>query len=400
MWPLHHSNESFKNVFVKSGDYICFEITESTSKIPEKIYQLSRLYVVLKDSGFIGKSSRIAAMGIIVDSDREEFPIAAEKARNFLKGVANTPDLAKNMINSSIPTFLLHVPMPNIYSSIERLKEDGLPKQIEELANGEDEMKIEMKKQMAELANGQEQMKIDQEQMKIEMKKQMAELANGQDQQMQELKLCIQGLVNGQGQFKKQVEQSRLCVKRLIESPQALTTLSDMEQPLKNYSCACFSSEKFLVFSKCRTIWHSIMESTNLGIFEQQLISLVAVADTCLHGLPAPQLVTYQAFPAPGRTFPNMGDGIPDSLGAAAQRKIRGTDGLLQDDALRFLWWLADRSANKETAALDGLQLKASLSFAAIIAGAFRKTFAIGFCSRLMLFKNASDEITSILQWH
>jgi len=72
---------------------------------------------------------------------------------------------------------------------------------------------------------------------------------------------------------------------------------------------------------------------------------------------------------------------------------IVSTDGLLQDDALRFLWWLADRSANKETAALDGLsasqdvsgdptckrirsrifrQLKASLSFAAIIAGAFR----------------------------
>jgi len=100
-------------------------------------------------------------------------------------------------------------------------------------------------------------------------------------------------------------------------------------------------------------------------------------------------------------------------LQAAAQRKIRGhrnayaqhvppkaflpiiasTDGLLQDDALRFLWWLADRSANKETAALDGLsasqdvsgdptckrirsrifrQLKASLSYAAIIAGASR----------------------------
>ncbi|EKX39896.1 hypothetical protein GUITHDRAFT_113889 [Guillardia theta CCMP2712] len=245
MWPLHHSNESFKNVFVKSGDYICFEITESTSKIPEKIYQLSRLYVVLKDY-FIGKSSRIAAMGIIVDSDREEFPIAAEKARNFLKGVANTPDLAKNMINSSIPTFLLHIPMPNIYSSIERLKEDEMKiemkkqmaelasgqdemkiemkkqmaelasgqdemkiemkKQMAELASGQDEMKIEMKKQMAELANGQDEMKIEQEQMKIEMKKQMAELANGQDQQMQELKLCIQGeVVNGQGQFKKQV---------------------------------------------------------------------------------------------------------------------------------------------------------------------------------------------------
>ena len=30
------------------------------------------------------------------------------------------------------------------------------------------------------------------------------------------------------------------------------------------------------------------------------------------------------------------------------------SDGLLQDDALRFLWWLADRSANKETAALSG----------------------------------------------
>ncbi|EKX36358.1 hypothetical protein GUITHDRAFT_117467 [Guillardia theta CCMP2712] len=34
---------------------------------------------------------------------------------------------------------------------------------------------------------------------------------------------------------------------------------------------------------------------------------------------------------------------------------IVSTDGLLQDDALRFLWWLADRSANKETAALDFL---------------------------------------------
>ena len=109
-------------------------------------------------------------------------------------------------------------------------------------------------------------------------------------------------------------------------------------------------------------------------------------------------------------------DGIPNlarsKLQAAAQRKIRGhryayalhvppkaflpiiasTAGLLQDDVLRFLW-LVDRSAYKETAALDGLsasqdvsgdptckrirsrifrQLKASLSFAAIIAGAYR----------------------------
>ena len=39
-------------------------------------------------------------------------------------------------------------------------------------------------------------------------------------------------------------------------------------------------------FTPQRTIWHSTMESTNLGIFEQQPISLVAAADKFLHGLP------------------------------------------------------------------------------------------------------------------
>ncbi|EKX43972.1 hypothetical protein GUITHDRAFT_110080 [Guillardia theta CCMP2712] len=258
-------------------------------------------------------------------------------------------------------------------------------------------------------------------------------------------------------------------------------------------------------FTPQRTIWHSTMESTNLGIFEQQPISLVAAADKFLHGLPVDlpphcdrchhllrhpggtthmatcrhrsQLWTdahekcnavlstlikdsgvrcrvhVQGVPGTRQNVSQHGpedhhvgdfelpqlmatgggwhglildfsmshvfdnDGIPDlarsKLQAAAQRKIRGhrnayaqhvppkaflpiiasTDGLLQDDALRFLWWLADRSANKETAALDGLsasqdvsgdptckrirsrifrQLKASLSYAAIIAGASR----------------------------
>ena len=143
----------------------------------EKDLYLSDIFQNLKDddvqSYFIGKSSRIAAMGIIVNGDRELFPIAAEKARNFFKEVANTPDLAKNIINSSVPTFLLQIPMATIYSSVKRIME------------GQSKMSSQI-----------HQILERQEQMKIEMKEQMEELVYGQEWQMQELRLCIRELVN------------------------------------------------------------------------------------------------------------------------------------------------------------------------------------------------------------
>jgi len=54
-------------IYGKHGvEYICFEITETPGKIFEKLFQVNRLYNILK-SEMMGEDSKIAAMGLLTD---------------------------------------------------------------------------------------------------------------------------------------------------------------------------------------------------------------------------------------------------------------------------------------------------------------------------------------------
>ncbi|EKX35675.1 hypothetical protein GUITHDRAFT_118166 [Guillardia theta CCMP2712] len=117
------NQESFNDVRVNRGEYVCFEITRAIDKILAKIFQLSRLYAPggLKDH-FLGRQAKIRAFGLIVSGNRRDFESACDKVRAFFVETSKNPNLSKNLINQSIPFFLCLVNHETLYSQVTDLK--------------------------------------------------------------------------------------------------------------------------------------------------------------------------------------------------------------------------------------------------------------------------------------
>ncbi|EKX32216.1 hypothetical protein GUITHDRAFT_148770 [Guillardia theta CCMP2712] len=156
------NQESFYDVHVKRGEYVCFEMSQDMHKILTKIVQLSRLYSPggLKDH-FLGRQAKIRAFGVIVSGDRREFEDLGEKVRAFFVETSKSPRLSKNLIDQSIPFFLCLVNHENLYSQVTDLKlsvedlkdsmeerfaqQQGLKESVEDLKQSMEAMQESMK---------------------------------------------------------------------------------------------------------------------------------------------------------------------------------------------------------------------------------------------------------------
>jgi len=113
---------SYEHFEIRKGEYMCFEITEKPGKVFEKLFQVNRLYNVLKDD-MIGADTKIAAMGLLMNGKREEFEIVSLCMREFFSLASDAKyDLAPMVEPARIPFFLMYTPYRNIFGVMQDLK--------------------------------------------------------------------------------------------------------------------------------------------------------------------------------------------------------------------------------------------------------------------------------------
>ena len=140
---------SYEDLQVMKEEYICFEITEAPGKIFEKLFQINRLYNVLKGE-MIGEDTKIAAIGLLTNGKREDFEVVSVCLSRFFSLVSDRDDLKSFLDPGSIPFVLIYTPYRNVYGAIQGLKED-VDKRFDDLKEDVDKRFDELKSDVSAL---------------------------------------------------------------------------------------------------------------------------------------------------------------------------------------------------------------------------------------------------------
>ncbi|EKX31622.1 hypothetical protein GUITHDRAFT_122192 [Guillardia theta CCMP2712] len=175
---------SYEDLQVMKEEYICFEITETPGKIFEKLFQVNRLYNVLKGE-MIGEDSKIAAIGLLTNGNREDFEVVSGCLSRFFSLASDHHELTSFVDPGSIPFVLIYTPYRNIYGAVQDLKEN-VDRKFDELKEDVDtrfnELKEDVDTRFNELQSNVTALQSDVTELKSdvsELKSDVSELKSG-----------------------------------------------------------------------------------------------------------------------------------------------------------------------------------------------------------------------------